>query len=172
MFIRDLELGDVDNLLEFELENRDWFERFIIQRPDNFYEPAAVRDHIRAHIIAKQRGRFHGCVVIGAGGKIIARANLREIVLKEGLADIGYRVAKAHVGCGIASHATRHLLGLAYDEWHLKQLRGFVVVSNIASSRVLEKNGFVKVGTHANSAKLRRGTFDCYEYRHMPSEVI
>lgn len=169
MHIRDLEIGDVDNLLAFELENRAWFERFITPRPDNFYAAAAVHEHIRAHVIAKQRGRFHGCVVLGEGGQIIARANLREIILKHGLADIGYRVAKAHAGAGVATEATRHLMALAYDEWHLKQLRGFAIVSNIASCRVLEKNGFIKVGIHANSAKLRHGIFDCYEYRHEPS---
>jgi len=169
MLIRDLEISDVDNLLQFELENRDWFEKFITPRPDNFFTAAAVHEHIRAHLIARQRNRFHGCVVLGEDGKIIARANLREIVLSQGLADIGYRVAKAHAGAGVASQATGHLMALAYDEWHLKQLRGFAIVSNIASCRVLEKNGFIKVGIHANSAKLRHGIYDCYEYRHEPS---
>ena len=169
MHIRDLEMGDAENLLEFELENRAWFERYITQRPNNFYGVAAVKEHIRAHLLAKQRGRFHGCVVVGEGDKIIARANLREIVLSQGIADIGYRVGQAHAGLGIATQATRHLMTLAYDEWHLKQLRAYVIVGNVASSRVLEKNGFVQVGVHAGSGKTVHGTFDCFVYSHVPS---
>ena len=168
MYIRDLEMGDADNLLEFELENRVWFEEFMTARPKGFYGLAAVREHIRAHLIARQRGRFHGCVVLGEEGKIIARANLREIVLSQGIADVGYRVGQAHVGRGVASAATRYLMALAYEEWRLKQLRAYVIVDNVASCRVLEKNGFVKIGIHADSAKTRHGTFDCFVYHHIP----
>jgi len=168
MQIRDLELSDALDLLEFELKNRDWFEQFITPRGDQFFNPVAVQDHIRAYLMARQQGRFHGCVVLGEAGRIIARANLREINLKRGTAEIGYRVDEAHAGQGVASFATRHLIGLAYTDWGLTQLRGFVSVDNAASARVLEKSGFVKIGLHANLAQLRRGKIDCIEYRHVP----
>jgi len=169
MQIRDLVFTDAENLLEFELENRLWFEQFITPRDDQFFTVAAVQDHIRAYILAKLQNRFHGCVVVDDANKIIARANLREINLKRSTAEIGYRVAEAHAGKGVASFATRHLMALAYDEWKLKQLRGFVSINNVASARVLEKNGFVKIGLHADLARLRHGRFDCFEYQHLPS---
>jgi len=168
MHIRDLELGDVDNLLAFELENRAWFEQFIAARPDNFFSAAMVQDHIRAYLLSRQQGRFHGRVVVDEQGQIIARANLREINLKRGTAEIGYRVGQAHCGRGVASVATRHLIALAYNEWEIKQLGALVITHNVASSRVLEKNGFVKVALHPRMAAIKSGRFDCFEYRHMP----
>ena len=168
MQIRDLALSDAEQLLDFESRNRDWFERFIMPRPDQFFTRVAVQDHIRAYLLARQQGRFHGCVVTDESGHLIARANLREINLKRGTAEIGYRVDEAHAGQGVASFATGHLIRLAYADWGLTQLRGFVGVDNAASARVLEKNGFVKIGLHANLARLRRGNFDCFEYQHLP----
>lgn len=167
MHIRDLALSDVDNLLEFELENRVWFEQFIAARPDNFFSAAMVRDHIRAYLLSRQQGKFHGCVVVDESGKIIARANLREINLKRATAEIGYRVGQAYCGRGVASSATRYLIGLAYNEWKIKQLGALVITHNIASARVLEKNGFVKVALHTRMAAIKSGRFDCFEYRHV-----
>lgn len=166
MQIRNLELGDVDNLLRFELDNRDWFEKTISSRGDYFYSTSAVQDHIRAYLIAKQQNRFHACVVMDDHGLIVARANLREINIKKGIAEVGYRIAQEHTGRGIASAATRHLMMLAYTHWKLKQLSGFVSVNNPASARVLEKNGFIKTSRHARLAVLKQGTFDCDEYLH------
>ena len=166
MQIRDLILTDAPNLLAFELENRLWFEQFITPREDRFFTLHAVQDHIRAYLLSKMQSRFHGCVVVDDAGQILARANLREINLKRSSAEIGYRVAERHAGQGIATAATRHLMTLAYDQWQLQQLRGFVSVNNVASARVLEKSGFVKIGLHANLARLRQGTQDCFEYQH------
>ena len=168
MQILDLVLADTGNLLEFELENRAWFEQFVTPRDPRFYSPVAVQDHIRAYLIAKQQGRFHGCVVLNDQGKIIARANLREMDLKRGEAEVGYRIAHTYTGQGVASAATKHLIMLAYDQWHIKKLSGFVSVENPASARVLEKNGFVKIGLHERLSVVKHGVFDCIEYRHVP----
>lgn len=168
MQIRDLLLDDTDNLLQFELENRDWFERSVTPRNARFYSPVAVQDHIRAYLLAKQQGRLHGCVVVNEQGKIIARANLRELNLKRGSAEVGYRIGEAYSGKGVASAATRHLIDLAYGEWQINQLGGFVSVENPASARVLEKNDFVQVGLHERLSVTKHGVFDCYEYRHVP----
>ncbi len=166
MQIRDLVLSDTQDLLAFELENRDWFEQFVTPRGDNFYTLVGAQDHIRAYLIAKQQQRFHGCVVLNDAGKIIARANLREINMKRHAAEVGYRVGQAHTGQGVASAATRYLIQLAYEEWKIQDLRGFVSVQNPASSRVLEKNGFVKIGFHPRMSLQKQGRFDCIEYRH------
>jgi ribosomal-protein-alanine N-acetyltransferase len=169
MQIRDLLLSDTDNLLEFELANRDWFEKFVASRGDYFYSTTAVQDHIRAYRLAKQQGRFHGCVIVNEHGKIVGRANLREMDLKKGVAEVGYRIGQCYTGQGIATAATQHLIALAYGEWHIRQLSGFVSVENPASAKVLEKNGFVKIGIRKKLSVVKDGEFDCIEYRHVPS---
>jgi len=168
MQIRDLVLADAQDLLAFEVENRNWFEQYVTPRDDRFYTSVGVEDHIRAYLIARQQQRFHGCVVVNDAGKIIARANLREINMKRHSAEVGYRVGQAYTGLGVASEATRYLIQLAYGEWQIQDLRGFVSVQNPASSRVLEKNGFVRIGFHPRMSLQKQGRFDCIEYRHVP----
>ena len=168
MQIRDLELSDADQLLRFELENRLFFEQFMMPRGARFFCLTAVQEHIRAYLAARAQGRFHGCVVVDVQGLIVARANLREINHKRGTAEIGYRVAQSHAGRGIASSATSHLIRLAYQDWKIKILSGYVIVDNLASARVLEKNNFVKTALHRNMVKIKRGVVDCIEYVHVP----
>lgn len=166
MQIRDLTILDAAELLRFELANRDWFEQHIAPRPDNFFNLIAVQDHIRGYLNARQQKLFHACVITDNANNIVGRANLREINLKLGSAEIGYRIAQASSGQGIASMATQHLLKLAYDDWQLTQINAYVTTANAASSRVLIKNGFQEIGRHPRTTKLRHGTFDCIEYRH------
>ncbi len=168
MPIRDLLLSDSAALLRFELENRAWFEQQIAPRPEYFFSLVAVEDHIRSFINARAQGRFHACVLTDETGQIIGRANLRDIDKKHGTAEVGYRIAESHAGQGLASSATRHLLKLAYTDWQLQQVSGFVSIANPASARVLVKNAFTKIGLHPRLCVLRHGTFDCIEYRHIP----
>ncbi|PRC94754.1 GNAT family N-acetyltransferase [Solimicrobium silvestre] len=166
--IRTLELSDAENLLSFEFENRAWFEQHIAPRPDSWFSKEGVLAHIRSYLKAQQQGTFHACVVLDeTEQKIIARANLRDIDQDAGTAEIGYRIAQALTGKGLASAATKHLMKLAYSEWQLKQLSGFVSLANPASARVLEKNGFNNVGPGERVAVLKHGTFACDEYRHL-----
>ncbi len=57
---------------------------------------------------------------------------------QEGKACIGYLIAREHWGRGIASEAVRLLLG----EVTVRPLFARVPVHNVASQRVLQKNGF------------------------------
>lgn len=168
MRIRNLNLSDAARLLQFEFENRAWFEQQINPRPASFFKETAVQDHIRGYLNAQQQGRFHACVVTDDDEQIIGRANLRDIDLKRSTAEIGYRIALSHSGQGIATAATQHLLKLAYSEWKLRQVSGFVSIMNPASARVLVKSGFVETGLHPRLVVLKHGTFDCIEYRHVP----
>ena len=166
MYIRDLLIADAKDLLRFEEENRSWFEQQIAPRPDSFFNELAVEDHIRSLVYGKQHRVFHPLVIISQQNKIIGRANLRDINEHGKTAEIGYRVGQAHTGKGIATSAARYLVLLAYTEWKLSEVRGFVSVANPASAKVLINNGFVELGPNPRLAVLKHGTFECIEYRY------
>lgn len=142
MLIRLLQQEDAASLLRFELANRHWFERHIASRGDAFYSAEGVGAHIHQLLEAHSFGRFHPCVIIRGDGTIAGRANLKDIDLATGMAEVGYRIAETETGRGLATAALQHLTGLARTHWALNELCAYVSVHNLASQRVLERCGF------------------------------
>jgi RimJ/RimL family protein N-acetyltransferase len=61
-------------------------------------------------------------------------------------AEIGYWLARPHWGRGIMTAVVRTACGHAFGEWELLKIVAHVRPNNLASARVLEKNGFVQEG--------------------------
>lgn len=70
-------------------------------------------------------------------------AALRRVVI-EGREEVelGYRVAAAWWGHGIATETASALVGVARDRLGLEEIVAFTLPSNLASRRVMEKVGF------------------------------
>lgn len=143
--IRNLEADDWQRLFAFEMANRAWFEQHIDARPDDFYTPQGVRQHVHELIEGRAGGSWHPCIIEDGGGAIVGRANLKSIDRTALTAEVGYRVAASHVGQGLATRALAHLLALARDEWRLRTLTAIVTEDNSASAAVLLKSGFLYV---------------------------
>jgi RimJ/RimL family protein N-acetyltransferase len=58
-------------------------------------------------------------------------------------AELGYWLAKPYWGQGIMSSVVRCACQVAVSEWQLVRITAIVFENNLASVRVLEKNGFV-----------------------------
>lgn len=71
-------------------------------------------------------------------GEVAGTANIFE---RDGRRLVGYFFGRAHWGKGIATRAVRELLELDAT----RPLFAFVAIHNVASIRVLEKNGFVQI---------------------------
>jgi ribosomal-protein-alanine N-acetyltransferase len=85
---------------------------------------------------------FH--VLVDEEGKVVGRFNLYD--LADGAANVGFRVAQAVAGRGVATSALRDLCSIASEQYGLRTLRAAASNENIASQRVLTKAGFVATG--------------------------
>ncbi|MBD9561668.1 GNAT family N-acetyltransferase [Pseudomonas sp. PDM09] len=141
--IRTLQSTDAEALLTFELDNREWFERFIDARDAAFYTVQGVTDHIAAYLSGFTAGTWHPFVLEDVDGKIVGRANLKGIDMSERSAEVGYRIAQSACGRGLATLAVRHLIQEAQLHWNLKQLVANVYAGNMGSAKVLERCGFL-----------------------------
>jgi ribosomal-protein-alanine N-acetyltransferase len=130
-------------VLAFERENRDYFRRFVSDRGDDYFEHFAQRH--RALLIEQDAGvcAFH--VLVDEDGSVVGRFNLYD--LADGGAELGYRVAEAVAGSGVATSAVLELCRIARDDHALTHLTAEVSDGNVASRRVLEKAGFERVGS-------------------------
>ena len=63
------------------------------------------------------------------------------------IGEIGYMILTPFWSQGIGTEALRQICEIAYRELELQQIVGNVFSENVASARVLEKNGFLLEGT-------------------------
>ena len=66
-------------------------------------------------------------------------------------AEIGYYLLPEESSKGIMSEAVRQIFKIAFQELNIIRITGFVFEPNIASRKVLEKNGFVLEGIMQNA---------------------
>ena len=160
-----LSQNDIFLLFEFEKQNRAWFEQFIAGRGEKFYTTNAVSNHIEESLKLYEQGQMYPALVWSDNTEILARANIRNIDLASGIAEIGYRVAKSAIGQGVATFAVSSLCQIANKELGLLKLNAMVLDNNPASDKVLVKNGFRKENWHIKLAQINGTWFDGFEYQ-------
>ncbi len=166
VIIRTLHRDDASALLDFELQNRDWFTRHITARPADVYSAEGIVRHIEECLEAYRQGSMHPSLLLDASGAVVGRANLKDIERAKSSSEIGYRVAERSAGGGLATLAVRHMQQLARDEWQLRTLEAYVTSHNPASARVLLKCGFTQ-GEYVEQLALVDGEMrDGYRYQY------
>jgi [ribosomal protein S5]-alanine N-acetyltransferase len=129
-------------VLAFELANRAYFAASISDRGDDFFEHFA--DRHSALLAEQETGTCAFYVLIAEDGSVLGRFNLVDI--RDGSAELGYRVAQRAAGRGVATATVTELCRLAPARHGLHTLRAATSRDNVASSKVLTKAGFVPVG--------------------------
>ena len=134
LVLRDLDEHDAENIL---LLNSDpEVLRYVQDVP--FAEEAAARKWI-ADIPMTLPFGIGRWAIEAPNGSWIGRCSLRRQADGEVL--MGYRLLREHWGRGYASEAVRLMLDLAFREYRLPYVLSKVARGNLASIRVIEKNG-------------------------------
>jgi ribosomal-protein-alanine N-acetyltransferase len=140
--LQRLNAGHAPAILAFELANRAYFAASISDRGDDFFERFTDRHN---DLLAEQEaGICAFYVLVAEDGSIMGRFNLVDI--KDGTAELGYRVAEHVTGRGVATATVRELCQVAAVRHGLRTLRAATTHQNVASQKVLTKAGFVQVG--------------------------
>ena len=129
-------------VLAFELANRDYFAAFISDRGDEFFDK--FDDQHGALVAEQDSGIGAYYVLVDEDGSVLGRFNL--FFTGEDSANLGYRVAEAMAGKGVATENVREMCRLAVTNHRLRILNASTTYANIASQKVLAKSGFTLVG--------------------------
>lgn len=89
---------------------------------------------------------------IAADGKIVGNISVEQksdVYCKDG--EIGYLLLTDFWSKGIATEAVRQICAEAFSALDIIRITGLVYAANIASARVLEKNGFAREGLQRNA---------------------
>jgi [ribosomal protein S5]-alanine N-acetyltransferase len=129
-------------LLNFELENRAYFARFVPERGDGYFATFPAR---HASLLREQAtGRCHFHVMVDECGAVLGRFNLVDVVA--GSAEVGFRVAEREAGRGLAKEGVNLVCARAGDDYGLRTLVAHAAPRNRASLAVLRGTGFTPIG--------------------------
>lgn len=146
IFIEKLQKKDAVNLLQFELENRIFFEEIVPSRGDDYYTPEIFNKNLKALLDEQIQGISQFYLIKNRKQNVIGRINLVDFDEYQRVCHLGYRIGQEHTRKGIASKALALLLESVTDTT-IRVIKAKTTTNNIASQKVLEKNGFEKVET-------------------------
>ena len=85
-------------------------------------------------------------------GKIVGNISVvKKKYIRKKDSELGYYLGKEFCSRGIMTEAVRQILLLSFKQLDIIRISAYTFAENIASQRVLEKNGFIKEGIARNS---------------------
>ncbi|MDX8046482.1 GNAT family N-acetyltransferase [Gracilibacillus sp. S3-1-1] len=162
--IEQLQYDDAEKLLAFELENRDFFEEMVPSRGDEYYKVDIFNKQLQNLLDEQVEGLSYYHLIKSKEGTILGRINLVDIDHSQQLGHVGYRVGKAYTGSGIASEALRLLIE-SMSKQGIRKLLAKTTTNNIASQKILTRNGFEQVTTDTEEFEMNGQTVKFIYFR-------
>ena len=140
-----LELLSEENSLDvysFEKENREYFERILSPRPANYFESESFQEITRELLREQENHDVYMHLIRDAQGVMVGRINLSVLGKDRKTAELGYRIGENVSNLGYASEAVKLVLEKAFTTYGFNRIIAGTARDNLASQRVLLKNGF------------------------------
>ena len=140
-----LELLSEENSLDvysFEKENREYFERNLPPRPANYFDPEGFKEITRELLTEQTNRDVYMHLIRDTQGTMVGRINLSVLENDQKTAELGYRIGENVTNLGYASEAVKLVLEKAFTTYGLHKIIAGTATYNLASQRVLLKNGF------------------------------
>ncbi|MGA8534115.1 MAG: GNAT family N-acetyltransferase [Candidatus Tumulicola sp.] len=138
-----VELRDAD--FEWILERQPNPGRQLTLPPEGIDDPATLIQ-IRKMVRRLEEANCAGRWMIVSRGEVVGLCSYK-VPPKDGRAEIGYGVAEKRRRLGHATRAVAAVIRVAETDPQVRILTAETSINNAASLRVLEKNGFCRVGT-------------------------
>ncbi|WP_375504605.1 GNAT family N-acetyltransferase [uncultured Nostoc sp.] len=119
----------------------------------------------------RETGREISFALRNPEGYLIGSVDVDDLKVKKAhRAEIGYWLAKAYRGQGLATDALRVFVQYAFDNLEVIRLNAHVIDFNTASVKVLEKNRFKLEGCLRQHTKTQNGIFNTLAYGLLKGE--
>ncbi|WP_017603616.1 GNAT family N-acetyltransferase [Nocardiopsis alkaliphila] len=140
-------VDDAEELAETLARNRGFLAPWEPLRDDAYFTIPTQRALLENALAEHEVGRTLPLAIVEEG-RLVGRINLSGI-RRGGLQSgaVGYWVAADSNGRGLATEAVAEVVELAFGPWNLHRVQAETLPENIASQRVLERNGFTRYGT-------------------------
>ena len=136
--LRKWEMGDIDRICQGVPQVDSQYLRYDFPSPFTKKDALVYIDEAEM-VEAKGLGLYRAIVVDGV---IIGNVSLNVDLQDTSCATIGYYILKEYYGKGICTKAVKDIIAEALKKCKLKKILAYINTKNVASQRVLEKNGF------------------------------
>lgn len=140
-----LELLSEENSLDvysFEKENREYFEQNLSPRPANYFDLEGFKEITRELLREQENHDVYMHLIRDSQGVMVGRINLSALENNRKTAELGYRIGENVSNLGYASEAVKLVLEKAFTTYDFNRIIAGTATGNLASQRVLLKNGF------------------------------
>ena len=167
-----LELMSEENGLDvysFEKENREYFERNLPPRPGNYFAPESFKEITRELLREQENHDAYMHLIRDSQGVMVGRINLSVLGSDRKTAEVGYRIGENYTNLSYASEAVRLVLDKAFHIYDLNRIIAGTAMDNLASKRVLLKNGFTFIRIIENDLQMNNEWVDTavFEIRNL-----
>jgi len=167
VLLRPLDGSDAPALLDAYLRNREHLRPFDPERPDSFWTLEGQRRRLDSLLRQQAEGTVLGCAML-RDDLVVGCATLNTIEFGPLCsASLGYWVDVAEVGRGLASAAAGALCRIADQDLGLHRIQASTSRANVASQRVLTKNGFEQFGTARDYLHINGGWQDSHLFERI-----
>lgn len=163
--------ADAQELLGFELANREFFESMINARPASYYSLEGVRAAIAQAEQEAREDQGYQFLLRDGEHRLAGRINLSHVRRANfHAASLGYRIGADFQGRGLAKAAMRLVLVEAFTRLGLERLDATARPENIGSLRVLLSGGFRQFGHSRRSFELKGQWFDLLHFERRAAD--
>jgi ribosomal-protein-alanine N-acetyltransferase len=144
--LRPARVEDAATLARLYAGNREFLAPFDPPRQESFFTEDGQRAGLRRLAELRAAGSTERFLIV-CDGEVVGVLSVSNIIrgpLQS--ATIGYFVSQRHNGRGIASRAVALVAEWAFENAGLHRIEAGTLPDNIASQRVLERNGFARIG--------------------------
>jgi ribosomal-protein-alanine N-acetyltransferase len=144
---RLITLEDAAALAELLRVNREFLAPWNPAQPDGYATADAQRAAIGELLGRYEQGAALPHVILDSAGGVAGRITLSGIVRGSFQScAMGFWLSEARNGRGLASAAVAEIISVAFGELGLHRIQAETLLHNTRSQRVLERNGFARIG--------------------------
>ncbi len=148
-------------IYKFEEKNRKYFESILPPRPPSYHHYDTFKTVMDGFMVEQNRGDFYMHIIRNEAGVLVGRINLQRIDSKDlKKAEIGYRIDFDHQGLGYGSQGVKLMVRKGFQVYELDEITAGTAKDNLASRKVLEKNGFLKIYEEKKVVKINNQWLD------------
>jgi len=144
--LRALELRDAPAVFRAVDRSRDALRRWMAWYHDD-YDLSDAESWIQHTVDAAATGTGFHFAMVDSTGELVGVISLEDVRPESGRAMLGYWMATPATGRGLGGQAVAQIVAWARERCNLLILWAVAADANLASRRVLERNGFRQAGS-------------------------
>jgi ribosomal-protein-alanine N-acetyltransferase len=146
--------ADAGQLARLHRANRAFLAPYDPIKPEDFFSEAGQLARVTQALADCAAGLRYPFVIV-ADGELAGQVNLNNVVRHAWQnTNLGYWVSEHLGGRGVASLAVSLVCRFAFDDARLHRVEAGTLADNVRSQRVLEKNGFLRIGVAPRYLKI------------------